>query len=123
MWLIREAIVRVAIVGGGIYGATVAIVLARNGHTVTLLERSPDILLGASGVNQCRLHRGRAVTWLSSTGRTGSTYTHVPTRVSRLNARIRLCLRPMKSPNHRSRMRATTLSPMSRDAQNARVCD
>src|SRR2546430_8788239 len=58
MWLIREAIVRVAIVGGGIYGAAVAIVLARNGHTVTLLERSPDILLGASGVNQCRLHRG-----------------------------------------------------------------
>jgi hypothetical protein len=49
---------RVAVIGGGLFGATAASVLASSGHQVSLFERSPDILRGASGVNQLRLHRG-----------------------------------------------------------------
>ena len=50
--------VRVAVVGGGIFGATSAIELARHGFTVDLFEQNHDLLLGASGINQYRLHRG-----------------------------------------------------------------
>lgn len=48
----------VAVVGGGAFGATAAIELARNGHRVDLFERLDDLLLAASGINQYRLHRG-----------------------------------------------------------------
>ena len=49
---------RVAVVGGGIFGVTAAIHLARAGHRVVLFEQAPDLLLAASNVNQRRLHRG-----------------------------------------------------------------
>ncbi len=49
---------RVAVVGGGIFGATAAIYSARAGHEVHLFEKEPDILQAASGINQYRLHRG-----------------------------------------------------------------
>lgn len=49
---------RVAVVGGGIFGVTAALHLARAGHRVELFERGTDLLLGASGANQRRLHRG-----------------------------------------------------------------
>ena len=49
---------RVAVVGGGIFGSTAAIWLARQGANVTLFEQNPDILSAASGINQYRLHRG-----------------------------------------------------------------
>lgn len=49
---------RVAVVGLGIFGATAAAALARDGHVVTAYDRHADILRGASGVNQLRLHRG-----------------------------------------------------------------
>lgn len=49
---------RVAVVGGGIFGTTTAVELGRRGHEVTLYERESDLLQAASGVNQYRLHRG-----------------------------------------------------------------
>lgn len=48
----------VAVVGGGIFGATAAVELARHGHRVELFERGNDLLTAASGINQYRLHRG-----------------------------------------------------------------
>lgn len=48
----------VAVVGGGIFGTTIAIELAAHGHRVELFERGDDLLLAASGINQYRLHRG-----------------------------------------------------------------
>lgn len=49
---------KIAIVGGGIFGITVAIKLAKHGYTVDLFEKSNDILTAASSINQYRLHRG-----------------------------------------------------------------
>ncbi|KXK62341.1 hypothetical protein AWW66_08925 [Micromonospora rosaria] len=49
---------RVAVVGGGVFGVTAALHLARAGCAVTLYEQGADLLLGASNVNQRRLHRG-----------------------------------------------------------------
>lgn len=48
---------KIAVVGGGIFGVSAAIRLAEK-HTVHLYERYDDILKGASGINQYRLHRG-----------------------------------------------------------------
>ena len=48
---------KIAVIGGGIFGVTAAIKLAKN-HDVHLYERYDDILKGASGINQYRLHRG-----------------------------------------------------------------
>lgn len=49
---------RVAVVGGGIFGTTAALELSRRGHRVELYEREADLLQAASGINQYRLHRG-----------------------------------------------------------------
>lgn len=49
---------QVAIVGGGIFGVTVAVRLVRAGLSVDLFEKEKDILMAASGINQFRLHRG-----------------------------------------------------------------
>lgn len=49
---------RVAVVGGGVYGCTTAVALARVGHHVDLYERHPGLLHGASRANQGRLHHG-----------------------------------------------------------------
>lgn len=49
---------KVAVVGGGLFGCTIAIHLARAGHDVTLFEERADIMECASAVNQFRLHRG-----------------------------------------------------------------
>jgi hypothetical protein len=54
----RTSSLHVAVVGGGIFGATAAVELARHGHRVELFEREEDILRAASGINQYRLHRG-----------------------------------------------------------------
>jgi hypothetical protein len=48
----------VGVIGGGIFGVTVAIHLARKGWEVSLYERKSDILAAASYVNQYRVHRG-----------------------------------------------------------------
>lgn len=48
----------VAVVGGGIFGCTAALELARAGFSVTLYEAGGDIMQAASGINQYRMHRG-----------------------------------------------------------------
>ena len=48
----------ILIIGGGIFGLTSAIVLAENGYRVTLVEKNYDVMLGASLVNQNRIHNG-----------------------------------------------------------------
>src|SRR3989338_2959865 len=49
---------KIAVIGGGIFGTTAAVHLARAGFGVDLFERHKDILQEASGINQFRLHRG-----------------------------------------------------------------
>lgn len=49
---------KIAVIGGGIFGCTAAIYLARDGHSVTLYEQDSGLLYGASRVNQYRLHSG-----------------------------------------------------------------
>jgi hypothetical protein len=50
--------IKVAVVGGGIFGTTAAIKIAENGFFVDLFEKNDDILKAASGINQFRSHRG-----------------------------------------------------------------
>ena len=54
----RTCLVKVAVVGGGIFGVTAAVHAALAGHETHLYEALPDIMSAASGVNQYRLHRG-----------------------------------------------------------------
>lgn len=49
---------RAAVVGAGLYGATIAVELARAGHRVDLYERHRDLLHGATRAQQARLHLG-----------------------------------------------------------------
>ncbi len=48
---------KIAVIGGGIYGTTIAFTLAKK-FLVDLYEQYDDILKAASGINQFRLHRG-----------------------------------------------------------------
>lgn len=49
---------KVAVIGGGIFGCTAALDLAKNGYDVTLFEAEGDLIQGATLKNQLRLHRG-----------------------------------------------------------------
>jgi len=50
---------KVAIIGGGIFGSTIALDLAKNTEfEITLFEREKDLLLGASSTNLLRHHYG-----------------------------------------------------------------
>lgn len=49
---------RVAVVGGGIFGCAIALDLANAGITVELFEADVDILHGATSKNMARLHSG-----------------------------------------------------------------
>lgn len=49
---------QILIIGGGIFGLTAAIVLGEAGLQVTLVEKEKDVMLGASLVNQNRIHFG-----------------------------------------------------------------
>ena len=56
---IAEEVARtVGVIGGGIFGALAALEIARKGFSVVLLERSTQIIMGASLVNQYRVHMG-----------------------------------------------------------------
>lgn len=49
---------RVAVIGGGVFGCTIAVDLARAGASVDLFEARSDILDGATARCQARLHSG-----------------------------------------------------------------
>ena len=49
---------KIAIVGGGIFGLTTAWILAKEGFSVDLYEEKKDVFMATSGINQFRLHRG-----------------------------------------------------------------
>jgi len=49
---------KIAVIGAGIFGCSIAWYLAKHNHVVHLYEKEPDILQAASGINQFRLHRG-----------------------------------------------------------------
>lgn len=49
---------KIAVVGGGIFGVSAAWLLAKNNYSVDLYEKGKDILMAASEINQYRIHRG-----------------------------------------------------------------
>jgi hypothetical protein len=49
---------KIAVIGGGLFGCTAAIHAARAGHHVTIFERAGALMQCASGINQLRLHGG-----------------------------------------------------------------
>src|SRR3989338_7152465 len=49
---------KIGVIGGGIFGVSVAWMLAKNDYSVDLYERGKDIISAASRVNQYRIHRG-----------------------------------------------------------------
>ncbi len=57
-WVKRTLYGKCAVVGGGIYGVTIATKLKVSGYDVVLYEADGQILNRASGINQYRLHRG-----------------------------------------------------------------
>ena len=60
---------RVAVVGGGLFGCTAAIHAARAGHDVHLFEAKPDLMCGATAGTYSRLHRGYHYPRSPATGR------------------------------------------------------
>ena len=48
----------IAIVGGGVFGTTIAWKLSEAGNAVDLFEKNDDIFKCASGINQYRIHKG-----------------------------------------------------------------
>lgn len=49
---------KIAVIGGGVFGSMTALRLAEAGHRVTVFERQPSLMMGASYNNQNRLHLG-----------------------------------------------------------------
>lgn len=49
---------KVAVVGGGLFGCTAAVYAARAGHEVHLFEAKPKLMQGATSACYYRLHRG-----------------------------------------------------------------
>jgi hypothetical protein len=60
---------RIAVVGGGLFGSTAAIHAARAGHEVHLYEVKRDLMLGATAGTYSRLHRGFHYPRSPATGR------------------------------------------------------
>lgn len=60
---------RIAVIGGGIFGCTAAIHAARAEHEVHLFEKSDRLMQAASAINQFRLHRGYHYPRSMETGR------------------------------------------------------
>lgn len=60
---------RIAVVGGGLFGCTAAIYAARAGHEVHLYEAKPGLMLGATAGTFARLHRGAHYPRDAATGR------------------------------------------------------
>lgn len=62
---------KVAVVGGGLFGCTAAIHAARAGHEVHLFEARRALMQAASGCSYYRLHRGYHYPRSAETGREG----------------------------------------------------
>ena len=60
---------KVAVIGGGLFGCTAAIHCARAGHDVHLFESSGDVMKGATAGSYNRLHRGYHYPRSKETGR------------------------------------------------------
>jgi hypothetical protein len=65
--------VKVACIGGGLFGCTAAIHLARAGHEVHLFEAKSSLLAGATAATFARLHRGFHYPRSPETGRESRT--------------------------------------------------
>jgi hypothetical protein len=61
--------VKIAVIGGGLFGSTAAIYAARAGHDVTLFEAKADLMCGATAATFARLHRGYHYPRSPETGR------------------------------------------------------
>jgi len=48
---------KIAVVGAGLFGVSISFTLG-NDHQIDLYEKNSDILMAASDINQCRIHRG-----------------------------------------------------------------
>jgi hypothetical protein len=68
----------IAVIGGGFYGLWISEKLIRNGNKVTLFERESELMLGASRINQARIHAGhhyaRSIKTFSSSNRNYSKF-------------------------------------------------
>jgi hypothetical protein len=62
---------RIAVIGGGLFGCTAAIHAAREGNDVHLFEPMNGLMLAASGCSYYRLHRGYHYPRSPETGREG----------------------------------------------------
>ena len=60
---------KIAVVGGGLFGCTAAIYAARAGHEVHLLEAKRDLMRGATAGTFARGHRGYHYPRSPETGR------------------------------------------------------
>lgn len=48
----------ISIVGGGFYGCFLGLHFAKKGHSVHIYEENVDLMLGASNINQYKIHNG-----------------------------------------------------------------
>ena len=49
---------KIGVIGGGIFGSEIALELAKNGFSVTLIEKNSNLLMGATSKSVLRLHLG-----------------------------------------------------------------
>ena len=108
---------RVAVIGGGVVGCTTAYWLAREGFTVSLLEREPELAAQASFANGGMLHASHGEPWNSPQvirqlmrwiGREDSPLLLRPRRLPRLVGWGLGFLRNSSGARHRSAMLANT---------------
>jgi len=64
----------IAVIGGGIFGVMGGMKLAECGFHVTIMEKATDILMGASYINQNRLHMGYHYPRSDETARLSNVY-------------------------------------------------
>jgi hypothetical protein len=55
---VEESKKLVVVIGGGIFGILSALEIGKKGYPVAIFEKEEDVIMGASLVNQCRVHMG-----------------------------------------------------------------